>query len=186
MRSVPFVGLVVASLLLAGCSGGNSSSAPSPTAPPFAMSLKDASGDALCAEALSEAQRKPLNLVEVSPYSDDGGVESCYFLQSRGEGSEVNRGFVVTVYPSLEELRGSVSGDWGGTLPRPLVVGGFPGAEHVDLGELRWTAGITVAADQGRYIYVSSWAPNDALSESELTRQTSDFANVAIANLAKG
>ena len=136
---------------------------------------------ALCDGAVPKSQRESLHVAEVTPRQDEG-VISCYYLQVPGE-STVNRGYAVSVYPSLAGLRGSVDIDAGATLPRPVVVGGLPGAEQLDLGDTKWSAGITVAATEGRYIHMTSWAPQGVLTEGDLIRRAQQFSESVVANL---
>ena len=141
-RVAIFVGLAVC-VGLVGCSGASEESKDTAANALAVLPLAQMDADALCAAAVPESQREPLHLTEVAPYEDDDGVASCYYLQVPGE-SSVNRGYSVSVYPSLAQLRGSVNIDAGGTLPRPVAAGQFPGAEQLDLGDVQWSAGITV------------------------------------------
>ena len=174
------VGLA-ASLPLVGCSSGDDDSNQVDNSL-ATLTLAQMDSEALCDAAVPENQREPLQLAEVEPYRDDDGVMSCYYLQVPGE-SSVNRGYSVSVYPSLAELRGSVNIDAGGTLPRPVAVEDLPGAEQLDLGDVQWSAGITVAATDGRYVHMSSWAPERILTEDDLVRRAQQFSQRVIANL---
>ncbi|CCH69467.1 exported hypothetical protein [Phycicoccus elongatus Lp2] len=168
-------------VLLVGCSASSDETTQSADKPLAALSLADLDPEALCAAAVPESQREPLHLTEVAPHQDEG-VTSCYYLQVPGE-TNVNRGYAVSVYASLAELRGSVNIDAGGTLPRPVAVGDLPGAEQLDLGDGQWSAGITVAATEGRYVHMNSWAPQGVLSEDDLIRRAQEFSESVSANL---
>ena len=65
----------------------------------------------------------------------------------------------------------------------PVWVAELPGAEHVEFADVSWSSGITVAADHGRYIYMTSWAPDQTIEEDELTRRTRSFAADVVTNL---
>jgi hypothetical protein len=172
---------LVSTVLLVGCSAGSDQTNESADKPLAALSVADLDPEALCDAALPKSQREPLHLTEVTAYQDEG-VTSCYYLQVPGE-TNVNRGYSVSVYASLAGLRGAVNIDAGGTLPRPVAVGDLPGAEQLDLGDGQWSAGITVAATDGRYVHMKSWAPQGVLTEDDLTRRAQEFSESVNANL---
>ena len=188
-----FVALLFAVLATAACSAGDPPVAGTPAAPatataavsPFGRDLSTLGDADLCEQALTDDQQAALAVQEVTPYTDDDGTTSCYYLMTPGE-SDVNEGFSVTVYRSSRDLRSAVSADSGGTLPRPVTVVDLPGAEQVEFGDASWSAGITVAADAGAYVHLSSWAPDRTLDEDELTGRTLSFAGSVVTNLRRG
>ena len=179
--------MLVALVALAGCGAEAEPTTEKPPAgpsrsSPFGRDLAGLSDRELCDQALTDGQQEALALREVTPYEGDDGTKSCYYLRTPGE-SDVNEGFAVTIYRSSTELRSGLSGDSGGKLPMPVSVAELAGAEHVQLKDVSWSSGITVAADHGRYVYMTSWAPSQIIEEGELTRRTRSFAADVVTNL---